>query len=210
MKDATLADKPEKGVVLVRVGDTYNLQKKTENLQKKSELVYDGEATLTERLLEGGGKKCASITLYANPFLTSPNNYFNSFKNIFDGGRLELSYPNYEIELNAAEKDCLTKMFPFEFCGKFENQDVKGRIAAKSMSEGESVRIDVDFDGAPNKNLLRSIGKMLLKIKPDTLYISRKEGYETLESIINPKEEEADIFEMNPRNFDKTKLPIEC
>ncbi len=174
---------------------------------KDSILVYDGVVTLTEKLLK---ENYVSITFSANSFLTEPNSYFKAFENIFDGGCLELSYPNQKIELAATEKNWLTKMFPLGFCGKFENQNVKGMIAARSMSEGDSVRIDVEFDGAPNKSLLRSISKKLLKIEPDTSYISRKKGYETRDSIMNPKEEEPDIFKMNPRNFDNTKLPIEC
>ncbi len=178
-------------------------------IEKKAEIVYDGIITLSEKLLEENGKRYISITLYTSDFLTEPNNYFKAFENIFDSKHLELSYPKQKIKLAATEKDCLTTMFPLGFRGKFEGQDVNGRIAAEYMHEGDSVRIDVEYENAPNKRLLSSIGKMLLKIKPDISYINERKGYWTWGSVIN-KEEEPDIFGMNPRNFDGIKLPFRC
>lgn len=206
MKDIVIADKPEEEIILVDKGDGFKLQ-------KKPEIVYDGNVTLTEKLLEENGKKYVSITFYATPFLTSPNKYFEAFKNIFDGGRLELSYPKQKIELAGNERDekyCLNEMFPFEFRGKLVGQDVKGRIGAKYMSDGDSVRIDIEYEDMANKSLLRSIRKMLLKIEPDTFYFNKRMGYETWQSLTSPKKEEPDIFGMNPRNFDGIKLPIRC
>jgi hypothetical protein len=207
MKGTDTADNPEKGV-LVRKGDTYKVRKKSK-FNGKNRPDSDYNLTLTEKLLIEGGKEYISFLMDVTPALSAkPQIYLDALKNVLGGSYVEMADSNESMVLG--ESSCIScrggnyeiTTGAIGFSGRYNNEEVKGRIGAMWMVSHDMVRVDVEQGAEPNKEFLSSVRKALIGIKPE---IDKLPGFLTLESLMKPPER----FE-RPKRDVRNILPIKC
>lgn len=163
MKDEpTLADKPEKGI-LVREGDNYRAIRKSLFEETETSPDYKGNVILVEKL----DNKIYSFSLKASPSLsTDPEVYLKALRNIFDNKHIELSNPRETMDLGVSFDIPPVLTGGVEFSGKYNTHYVRGTIGADVNIIRDLVRVDIEYIDK-NKKILSSIRKALLGINPE-------------------------------------------
>ncbi len=166
MKDAVIADKKGKGV-LVREGGSYRFLDKS-RFERKSLRYY---VELTERLLEEEGKNYVSLIMDVCPSLSAkPEIYLDAIKNILGDSYIELTDSKESLFLGESSCSCGGGKYittgAIGFSGKYNDEEVKGRIGAKWMVSHDMVRVDMECGTEQNKEFFSAVRNALIMVKP--------------------------------------------